>query len=260
VGQAHHRRFFVPPSAIQDDRVTFSPEQAHQMGRVLRLSVGDRVRVCDGSGREWEAGLILCAPRRAQAALHGLPRQLPVSRLAITLAQGIARGAALETILVKATELGAARLVPIETERSLRRAADRIGRWDRLLREAAEQCGRAELPVLEAPCSLTAFLRSRSPETPLLLCEPIAEAVPMPEACGALRGTPAVALLVGGEGGWSPEEIGLARAAGARPVSLGPRRLRADTAALTALALVQAYLGDLGRPDEPPPGAVEREV
>lgn len=150
----------------------------------------------------------------------------------------------MDLIVAKATELGVARVVPLEGERSVRRASDRVPRWLRIIREAAEQCGRRELPELTSPRRLEEFLGDHPPETPRLACHAAEGGRPLAVACEELQGVSALTLLVGGEGGLSPGEVERLRVSGALLVSLGPLLLRAETAALAALAILQASLGD----------------
>ncbi len=152
----------------------------------------------------------------------------------------------MDLIVAKATELGVARVVPLEGERSVRRAPDRAPRWMRIMQEAAEQCGRRDLPEMAATSTLDEFLHIHSPKLPLLACDAGEGSRPLPVVCQELRGASALTLLIGGEGGLSPGETERLRSHGARLASLGPRLLRADTAAMAALAVVQAFLGDWG--------------
>ena len=120
------------------------------------------VTVCDGTGREWTAELTLATPRRAQARLlEEHPPETP-PRLAVTLAQVVPRGAAMDLIVAKATELGVSRIVPLEAEHSVRRTAVSGGeaRWRRIIVEATEQCGRRRLPELAPACAVEQYLRS----------------------------------------------------------------------------------------------------
>jgi 16S rRNA (uracil1498-N3)-methyltransferase len=150
----------------------------------------------------------------------------------------------MDHIVEKATELGVSRIIPLDAAHSVRRhLPGQSARWRRIMAEAAEQCGRRRLPLLEEPCSLDDLLRSHPREQPLLVCERD-RAAPLVGVCRALRSAPAVTVLVGGEGGLSAEEVEAVRSAGGRFVSLGPRLLRADTAALAALVVLQACLGD----------------
>jgi 16S rRNA (uracil1498-N3)-methyltransferase len=246
VGHPHHRRFFVPPARIEAGLVAFLPEQAHQLARVLRLRAGDGVLVFDGSGRELRVVLAEITP--TQASGHVVEARPPAAggTLRVTLGQLVPRGPAMDWILAKATELGVARIVPCEGERSVRRAGGGADRWRRIIQEAAEQSGRRELPELTPILSLEDFLLARG-VGPLLVCTTEAESRPLPEVCRRLRAAPELALLVGGEGGFTEREIARLREAGAILASLGPRLLRTDTAAVVALAVVQALIGDLAR-------------
>jgi len=156
----------------------------------------------------------------------------------------------MDLIVAKATELGVARIVPLEAARSVRRPAGAgpTARWRRILAEATEQCGRRRVPDLAEPCTLDEFLRTRSPDHALLACDNGREAVPLVTACRSLGGARAMTVVVGGEGGLSLDEVNGVMGVGGQLVTLGPRLLRAETAALAALAVVQACLGDWTEP------------
>jgi 16S rRNA (uracil1498-N3)-methyltransferase len=217
------------------------------MARVLRCRPGEAALVFDGSGREFRVSLVEVTPARASAEVAEELPSLPPPALCITLAQLVPRGGAMDWILAKATELGVARIVPLEGERSVRRAAGGRDRWQRILREAAEQSGRRALPELAPVLPLEAFLRAAG-AAPLLVCEAGEGSTPLAEACRGLGDAPALTLLVGGEGGFTDTELAALRGQGAILAGLGPRLLRTDTAAVAALAVVQALLGDWRAP------------
>ncbi len=246
MGRLHHRRFLVPADRIRNGRVVFGPEQAHQLLHVLRLRRGDQLLIFDGTGRELLATLTEADPRRAEAVTVREVRSLAAPALRLTVAQVPPRGAAMDFILAKATELGATRIVPLEGRQGVRRGSTRNERWLRIIQEAAEQCGRSDVPDLRAPTTLSGFLASGDWEAPLLVCHPARDAQPLLLACEDFRGAPGLTLVLGGEGGLSPDEVEELERAGARLVSLGPRRLRAETATVAALAVLQASLGDWG--------------
>ena len=226
--------------------MAFTPGHARQIATVLRLREGDLVAVFDGTGRQWTARLTLATPHRVTARLlDEHPPEAP-PRVRLSLAQVVPRGAAMDLIVAKATELGVSYIVPLEAERSVRRTSvtGHVARWRRIIAEAAEQSGRCILPDLVAPCTLDDFLRRHPPDQPLLACNEAGAAVPLALACRTLTAPRALTVLVGGEGGLSPEEVRRVTFQGGRLVSLGPRLLRAETAALAALVVVQACLGD----------------
>lgn len=217
------------------------------MVHVLRLRPGDRVFVFDGTGREVITSLATATPRKATARIVGELPRMPSARLRVTLAQVAPRGPAMDLIVAKATELGVARIIPLEAERSVRRAAEaRTSRWVRIAQEAAEQCGRRDLPEVAPPSTLEAFLGTHPGQTPLLACDAGPGSRPLMAVCRELQGASALTLLVGGEGGLSRTEVGRLQSHGAHLTSLGPRLLRAETAALAALAVIQGTLGDWG--------------
>ncbi len=150
----------------------------------------------------------------------------------------------MDFVVGKATELGVSRIVPLEAQRSVRRATAQGPRWRRIAQEAAEQCGRSDLPELAPTLPLESFLSGHPEGVPLVACESAEGSRPLVLVCQALHNVTRLTLVVGGEGGFSPGEVERLRIHGARLASLGPRLLRAETAALAALTIVQAVLGD----------------
>ncbi len=224
------------------------PAQAGiHLTRVLRLAPGAPLLLFNGDGHDYAATLSTLGAsvrvdvhaRQAAAA--------PESSLRLTLAQGIARGDKMDLILQKATELGATRIVPLLTARTevkldAARADKRMAHWQAVLVAACEQCGRACLPVLDAPQPLMQWLAKRPAATeqaPLLVLDP--------QATLRVRELPvlqAATLVIGPEGGLDGADHVMLRASGARGLRLGPRVLRTETAGLAALAALQALAGD----------------
>jgi 16S rRNA (uracil1498-N3)-methyltransferase len=229
--------------------------------RVLRAAPGDRVRLFDGEGREVEAELVELADHAARARILGAGAAARTeSPLRCWLVQALpVRQARMDTIVRQITELGVSRIVPVIAERSqggrlgvaaLQRRTDR---WRRIADAAAEQCGRARVPQIDAPCRYDDLDWEGLPR-PLFIAtpepaEPAAAAadrttIAATGAAGA-TGAAAVTLMVGPEGGWSDAELATAAGREALPIGLGPRILRADTASVVAVALLQHRLGDL---------------
>jgi 16S rRNA (uracil1498-N3)-methyltransferase len=213
--------------------------------RVLRLGPGDRVQLFNGDGHDYEAELLAAGKRGAQARVLGRRAVERESPLRITLAQGIARGEKMDWVLQKATELGVARIAPVVSERpevklDAERAGKRGAHWRGVVAGACEQSGRARLPELLAPAALSDFLAGER-STHRYALDPGAEVT-----LASLQLAPgdSLCLLVGPEGGLSERDLAMARAAGFGGLRLGPRILRTETAALAAIAGLNALYGD----------------
>ena len=212
---------------------------------VLRLQAGDRLRLFNGAGGEYDASLVAVSKREARvrlSAFHAAGRESP---LRITLALGISAGERMDYSLQKATELGVTAIQPLATERSVvklsgERADKRLQHWQHVVVSACEQCGRDRVPAVAPVQKLFAYLAEVDRNQRLLLLSPDA-AVPLKRVQPAAD----VVLLVGAEGGLAPAEYAAAVASGFEAVSLGPRILRTETAPVAALAVLQALWGDL---------------
>jgi 16S rRNA (uracil1498-N3)-methyltransferase len=230
-------RFHAIGPLVAGSRVLLTGEELHH-ARVTRLREGEEIELFDGTGRTatgrlvtsgasgWEVEIVTEAPRRE-------------SPLEMVLAMAVINLDRFELVLQKATELGVAEIVPLLTDRMEIRAerfAGKGDRWRKIIFEAVKQCGRAVVPALTANASLSDVLRRKGTKILFDADHPIAPAGELVEP---------VILLIGPEGGWSEAEIRLARDAGARFESLGPRRLRAETAAIVATTLIAARYGDL---------------
>lgn len=242
-------RFYVAPAQISEGRVHFSREQAHQILRVLRMRTGDTVAVFDGTGAEHEAELLSLGAREATARLTRMRATAPEPPLRLILLQGLPKTEKMELIIQKSTELGIHRIVPLLCERSVSKGAGRLQRWRIIAREAAEQCGRAMVPIVDPPVPLTAFFAAEGGAgfRGITLWEDEAGRG-FREALHLMAQAERLYLLVGPEGGLAADEVKLASDAGLVSVSLGQRTLRTETAALVALGIIQYELGDLGMP------------
>ncbi|MCX5893625.1 MAG: RsmE family RNA methyltransferase [Deltaproteobacteria bacterium] len=240
------RRFYAPPEGFQADTVSLDPEETRHLARVLRLGVGERVEVCDGRGRNVEARITALDPKGAQLKVLRELAFWGESPLGLVLGIGLAKGEALDGVVRQATEMGVRRIIPFVSERSERvtpeRARRRRERWQRLTREMIKSCQRSVLPEIEAVQDFAGTLAGAE-EVKLIFWEE--------ERGGGLQSLlvrprpAAVRVLIGPEGGFAAAEGEQAQAAGFRVASLGPRRLKVETAALAALALVQHAWGDL---------------
>jgi len=238
------RRLFVPPERLGGGRVIIAGDDHRHLARVLRAQPGTSVTLFDGVGGEIDARVLRVARDETELEL-GARREPPAAAVApLTLLTAVPRGGRMDLLVQKTCELGVARIVPVTTERSVvRPEPGRSARWEKIAREAARQCGRADVPVVAAATALAAALAA--PELPsrrLVLWEQ-QRGRPLRAALGTPEPT---AVLVGPEGGFAPTEIAAAEAAGFVPVALGPRILRVETAAIVAVALVAEAYGDLG--------------
>jgi 16S rRNA (uracil1498-N3)-methyltransferase len=237
------RRFFAPPSAFNFSKqsVKLTADEARHLREVLRLKPGDEVSVFDGAGREFCARVAQARREFAELELQNETEPArPESPLRITLAVALLKGEKFDLVVQKATELGVTKFVPLITRYAdikLRDEADatkRVVRWQRIALEAAKQSGRAWVPEVSAPTSLGSVLKNPC----FLFSEKEGHGLTQIE-------TEEITAIIGSEGGWSDEELDEARAAGAEITTLGGRILRAETAAITAVALLQHRFGDL---------------
>jgi 16S rRNA (uracil1498-N3)-methyltransferase len=248
------QRFFVPSTAVKGEEVHFLPEQARQMSRVLRLRPGAEVLALDGSGQEWRVRLDVVTDGVAWGrALEQHHVEAEPQRVRLTLYLGLTQREKFEWMLQKCTEAGAAGFVPVICERSLVQQVAEVEakrqRWERIIREAAEQSGRGCVPALHPAQRLAAALPHSQQQQDLTL---LAWEEERKQGLGGLlrAQTPKhvlplrLAIWVGPEGGFAADEVQLARQAGALPISLGRRILRMETAALAVTLLALHYLED----------------
>jgi len=238
-------RFFLPPDAIQGDQVIFAPDIARQMRSVLRMRSGEIVIVLDGRGNAFRVALTQIGKDSARGRI--LEQWVATGEPAgdLILCQAISKGERFEWVLQKGTELGVTTFQPIITLRTVRKkpGTGRWQRWRRIIREAAEQSGRGRLPQLLEPIS---FEEALTDVQGLGLLPAVMAKTPARAALSAAFWP--LTLFVGPEGGFDPEEVALARAAGIIPVTLGPRILRTETAAIVLITLAMATRGELDRP------------
>ena len=247
-------RFFVPPDWLEADKVTVVGSLVHQMRNVLRLKPGDHIVVLDNSGWEREVEITRVGKEHVSGQVVGKRLASGEPRTKITLYQGVLKGRQFELALQKGTELGIVEFVPLISDRCVIASLDDVDkkreRWQRIILEAAEQSRRGQLPRLR-PAMLFRPACESARRAGLSLI-PWEEAHDREGATGlraVLRGSEqppfSVNLFVGPEGGFTPDEVEMARQYGLIPISLGARILRAETAGLVATAAILYELGDL---------------
>lgn len=236
------RRFFVP--SFTEASATLSGEQAYHLGRVLRARAGQLYELSDGN-QVWVGRV---ASVEADAIRFELVEQVAAveSSLQVVLLIAIVKFDRFEWLLEKATELGVTEIVPVAARRSqprlLAAAPKRRARWEKILLESAQQSRRLRIPTLEAPVSFSRAVASLQADLKILLSES-ADAPALKTSLRSAKAAHRVALAVGPEGGWTPDELRTARDGGLREVSLGPAILRAETAVIAALAAINYELG-----------------
>lgn len=245
------RRFYASTDLINGSTINLSKDETHHLTRVLRLKPGDEAFVFDGCGREYRCAFLTMKDNRAQLEIKETLSDEVESPIHITLAQAIAKGEKFDLAIQKATELGVSRIAPLVTERadvklSDERSEKRLERWRRISLESLKQSGRRRLAEIKPPVAFKDFLESQTGGSLLIFSE--RGGVSIATALSEANDKKNVTAIVGPEGGWSDDELKLARALGARSVTLGPRILRTETAAIVAVALIQHALGDLSAP------------
>lgn len=242
------RRFYIPPESIQEGVAVLPAGQAHHLRDVLRIRAGEAVEIFDGVGKGYAGEVAFRGPDVLVCGLQILPAVSSPVRLVLVAA--LIKSAKFEWILQKATELGVDAILPLNTELSDIRIPDakirdRADRWDRIVKESSKQCRRFASPSVLLPMDFEDFLRADeySPYTRFLFYEKSRD--PWQPEGGTLSGS--IALCIGPEGGWTEREIECAQQAGCRILSLGPWTLRAETAAIAAVAILQHQIYLPGR-------------
>jgi len=236
-------RIYVDDQLETGQELLLPPHAYHHAVDVLRHPVGSLLWLFNGDGTEHEARLVAVARREARVRLLSSRRPAVESALDITLVQAVLKGDRMDYALQKAVELGVTRIRPLFAEHAaLRPTGDRLekkmGHWRRVIIGACEQSGRTRIPALLPPLDTGGVLSAL--DGPAVLLAPSART-----ALGAIPRYRKITVLVGPEGGFSRTELAKARGQGVPAAGLGPRTLRAETAAVAALAILQSLWGDL---------------
>ncbi len=250
------RLFYVEPEAVQGERIVLGTEESAHIRRVLKMKAGAICRVATEDGREYKVELTeIDADESTAQIIERLPER-PPSPMSISLGLPLLKGERFEWVLQKACELGVDTFYPLALDRcevriQEKRSAERHRRWRRIVLEAAKQCDRVPPPVAHPLGDLKGFLAETKDFDLKIMGYLGEEAISAKQALSRVRrDTTAaplrVALLTGPEGDLTNEESGGAMDCGFLPVSLGPRILRADTAPVSLVTIVQHALGDMG--------------
>jgi len=261
------RRFYAAPDEIGESFINLSRDESHHLARVLRLRDGDEAFAFDGCGREYRCRVSRVDAQAARLEIIEALADAVESPVDLTLAQALAKCEKFDLVVQKAAELGVRRVIPLVTEHgdvrlNDERAEKRAERWRRIALEALKQSGGRRLLDIRPPAALADFIAAITPDEeaatqpapaahaqaampPALLVFSERGGMAISQALSEFSHTRRVVAAVGPEGGWSDGELGLFESRGARMVTLCPRILRTETAALVAVTLIQHRLGDL---------------
>ena len=244
-------RFFLSQNKIQERRGTIDGQELEHLRRVLRLVPGDHITVFDDAGREHEAIIRSLSLEQGEIELLRSYQVERESSLEMTLALGLTKGEKMDFVVEKATELGVQTIVPFVSAYTVpkldqKKIEKRAERWQKIALSAAKQSGRTRIPEILGLCDLKELVKQSFPDSvKLLFWEKEAERT-LNDVRKTAAAVGSVILAIGPEGGFSEQEANMALRCGFISVGLGRRILRAETAAVTAMSLVQFLWGDLG--------------
>lgn len=251
-------KFYISPESIKGNIALITGKEAHHILDVMRLKRGARIEVFDGRGKLYQGKILDIQGKKVKAEIEYLRQQRQVSNLQIALVQALPKKNKMDYIVEKCTELGVDSIIPVQTIRTIvklnkQRGALRRKRWQRIAREAAKQCGRTTIPQVANLVSWQGLLSSLGNfDLKLIFClkeglEGIKDILRAPLEKDSLTGRGQskprkIAILIGPEGDFSPEEIQQAEDFGCIAVSLGKNVLKSDTACVCALSILNYEL------------------
>jgi 16S rRNA (uracil1498-N3)-methyltransferase len=237
-------RLYLPITHVVHNRISIAAEKAHYLVSVLRCKKGDGLIIFNGQGTCFRASVVKAEKKEVIVEVR---EEFPCNfepPIHITLVQSLLKGEKMDLVIQKATELGVTEILPVMSERSQIKDTRKIVRWRRIAEEASRQSGRNVVPVVHEPVHFRDFLIPEN-QRGIIFYED--EGLKLSEAVSSLAPhTSPLMVIVGPEGGFSEAEVISARGKGFLVTSLGQRILRAETAAISAVALVQFLLGDMG--------------
>ena len=236
-------KFFVTKENIFENSAKISGDDSRHIARSLRMAVGDEINVSDGECGEYLCRLTRIRDEECECEIIERLDASSESPVFITLCMAYPKGDKLETVIQKSVELGASRIIPFESSRCIKRPKaekqeKQTARLQRIAEEAAKQCGRSRLPSVCAPLSYKEMLAEAKSAELSLLCYENERATTIKEALKSANMPKSISVIVGSEGGFSPEEAAMAEDTGCRSVTLGSRILRCETAPDYALSAI----------------------
>jgi 16S rRNA (uracil1498-N3)-methyltransferase len=251
MSEAHAHRFFVSPNQINEGLVRITGPDVKHIATVLRLGRGSVLTILDGRGKSYAAVIQELGRDEVVCAINQELPATPACPVKVTLVQGIPKGDKMDLIIQKGTELGVSRVIPLLCRRTVvKLAGDRVlrkrERWQRIALEAAKQCRRPDVPEVAEPAELDQVLGGLPVNCTALIPWEEENNDSLKELLDNNNVAEEIYIFIGPEGGFTAEEVDEARAAGVRPVTLGPRILRTETAGIAVLTMVLCRWGDLG--------------
>jgi len=250
-------RIFLPPEELKSDKIAIKGDNARHLSLVLRIQPGEQVVIFDGQGYKYECTVIYAHKKEVIAVIDAKTACSVESPVSIILAQGLPKADKMDLIIQKSTELGVRSIVPLVTEHSQVRYAEKVERWRKIALSASQQSGRDRIPDIYELIDFEKFIagefsllekghEGKLPLQGLIFSEGENDRNLKQVLYEIKNATHRILLLIGPEGGFSKEEVTAAIDNGFVEVSLGPRILRTETAALAALSMIQYELGDMG--------------
>ncbi len=243
-------RFFVPSEQISDNNITITGSDVNHIKNVLRMKVGDKIEVFDSSGSEYKAIIKEINTERVLCRIAESRQQKAERRINVTLAQCLPKAKKMDFIIQKATELGVDSIIPVISERSIPKIEDKadkkISHWQKTAKEAAEQSGRTDIPGIKPLIKFEDLIKTVKNYSIALLPWEGEKNTTLKKSLNSilLPPLPQILILIGPEGGFSQEEVDLAKKAGFQSMTLGKRILRTETAGIVMLAQLSYELGN----------------
>ena len=247
------RHFIIDSSPAVNSLAVIRGSEAHHIKNVLRLTPGDRIKLFDGTGFEYEALIKKVSAEAIEVEIVKKDRTVPASGTRMVVAQAFLKEKKMDDMVRSLCELGVAQWIPFFSQRSIARPdatrlAGRIGRWQRIAAQAVKQCRRADIPEIGTALSFEEVLDfSTVCDLKIIFWENETDLLRPDMGSEPNRKPETVLIMLGPEGGFAEREVGLARNSGFAVAGLGPRILRAETATLAACAIVQYLFGDMGQ-------------
>ena len=245
------RRFFLEKNRVNESKATIRGSEAKHIGRVLRLGVGDTLYLLDENGWEYKAEIISKSSKLVEVELLKKSPPREDSSITVVLGQALPKAKKMDFIVQKATELGVSTIIPFFSERTIPSLDDkqlkkRRIRWKRIALEATKQCGRLVVPQIEEMLPFKEILKEWSDNSLKIILWEDEKNIKLKQVLSDNQPQQKVIILIGPEGGFTAEEVDMARQAGFKSVSLGKYILRTETVGLCLLNILQYEWGEMG--------------